>query len=105
MPVRFSEANSDRRNARTTRAGPLAGSGARAPLGPACARSGVHGVPAQVQYHVTFSEGRLGMMLADAPEGDGVHVVAFTQLDGELGPAELGGKVAVGDQVCIGQAC
>ena len=28
-----------------------------------------------------------------------VEVVAFTELDGQLGPAELGGQVKVGDQV------
>lgn len=53
---------------------------------------------ATVQYQCTFVEQRIGMMLADAEDG-GVEVVAFTELDGQLGPAELSGKVAVGDQI------
>ena len=52
-----------------------------------------------VQYHVTFDAQRLGMCLADAADGQGVEVVAFTETDGQLGPAELSGKVAVGDKV------
>ena len=52
-----------------------------------------------VQYHVTFDAQRLGMCLADAADGAGVEVVAFTETDGQLGPAELSGKVAVGDKV------
>ena len=51
-----------------------------------------------VQYHVTFQEQRLGMCLADSPDGAGVEVVAFTEADGQLGPAELSGKVQVGDK-------
>jgi C-terminal processing protease CtpA/Prc len=54
---------------------------------------------ATVQYHVAFAEQRLGMMLADAADGDGVEVVAFTEADGQLGPAELSGQVAIGDKV------
>jgi hypothetical protein len=54
---------------------------------------------ATVQYHVTFDEPRLGMCLADAESG-GVEVVAFTDMGGEqLGPAELSGKVTVGDKL------
>lgn len=53
---------------------------------------------ATVQYQLTFAEQRLGMVLADGEEG-GVQVLAFTELDGELGPAEMSGKVAVGDQL------
>lgn len=52
-----------------------------------------------VQFHVTFPEQRLGMCLADAADGQGVEVHAFTEADGQLGPAELSGKVAVGDKV------
>ena len=39
------------------------------------------------------------MCLADAADGNGVELIAFTELDGELGPAELCGQVAVGDKI------
>ena len=55
----------------------------------------------QVQYHVAFSEARLGMMLVDNADGDEVVVAAFTEIgDGQPGPAELSGArlltVAIG---------
>ena len=34
----------------------------------------------QVQYHVVFSEARLGMMLVDNADGDAVVVAAFTEV-------------------------
>jgi hypothetical protein len=49
---------------------------------------------AAAQFHVAFSEQQLGMTLADAPDGEGVAVVALG-----LGPAEMSGQVAVGDKV------
>ena len=52
-----------------------------------------------VRYHVTFDAQRLGMCLADAADGNGVEVVAFTEADGQLGPAELSGEVKVGDKI------
>merc|ERR550537_1821391 len=52
-----------------------------------------------VRYHVTFGEQRLGMCLADAADGQGVEMVAFTEADGQPGAAELSGQVAVGDKV------
>jgi hypothetical protein len=51
------------------------------------------------QFQVTFEEQRLGMMLSDAEDGDGVIVVAFTESNGELGPAEIGGDIKIGDKV------
>ena len=52
------------------------------------------------QFKVVFGEARLGMMLNDAPDGVGVDVQAFTVTeDGELGAAEQGGEVKVGDKV------
>ena len=51
------------------------------------------------QFHVTFEEQRLGMMLADAEDENGVEVVAFTEYEGELGPAELGGDIQMSDKV------
>ena len=51
------------------------------------------------QFHVTFEEQRLGMMLADADDENGVEVVAFTEYEGELGPAELGGDIQMSDKV------
>ena len=51
------------------------------------------------QFKVTFEEQRLGMMLADAEDQNGVEVVAFTESQGELGPAELGGDIKIGDKV------
>ncbi|KAL1528778.1 hypothetical protein AB1Y20_010105 [Prymnesium parvum] len=58
---------------------------------------------ATMQFHVTFSEQRLGMVLADAvkedPSETKVVVAAFTELEGQLGPAELGGQIKIGDQV------
>ena len=52
-----------------------------------------------VQFHVTFDEQVLGMQLADAPDGDGVLVHAFTERDGAALPAELSGQIIVGDKV------
>jgi hypothetical protein len=52
-----------------------------------------------VRYHVTFDAQRLGMCLADAADGQGVEVVAFTEADGVPGAAELSGEVAVGDKI------
>lgn len=53
-----------------------------------------------VQYHVSFDEQVLGMQLADAEDGLGVEVVAFTAMDdGEPLAAERSGQVAVGDKV------
>ena len=54
---------------------------------------------ATVQVHHTFEEQRLGMMLADAADLSGVEVHAFTEFEGHAGPAELSGKVEIGDQV------
>ncbi|KAL3930759.1 MAG: hypothetical protein SGPRY_001403 [Prymnesium sp.] len=58
---------------------------------------------ATLQFHVTFTEQRLGMVLANAENSDPsevrVEVVAFTEMDGNLGPAEICGQVKVGDQV------
>ena len=51
------------------------------------------------QFKVTFEQQRLGMMLADADDGHGVVVFAFTESQGELGPAELGGDIQIGDKV------
>jgi hypothetical protein len=65
-------------------------------------------------YPFEATEHRLGMQLRDgagAAEGT-VEVAAFTELDGELGAAELSGKVRVGDRVtrvgaqsCLGLDC
>jgi hypothetical protein len=52
------------------------------------------------QFNVVFEEGRLGMMLDDAPDGVGVEVYAFTEGEGgEAGAAELSGKVQVLDKI------
>lgn len=54
---------------------------------------------ATVQYHVTFAEQRLCMLLQDSADGSGVELGAFTEFEGQPGPAELSGKVQVGDRV------
>ena len=55
---------------------------------------------AVMQFHVTFEEQVLGMCLADAPDGNGVQVVAFTQMEeGVALAAEQSGRVAVGDKL------
>ena len=54
---------------------------------------------ATVQYHVTLEEQRLGLCLGDALDGQGVEVLAFTELDGGAGPAERCGRIMVGDKV------
>jgi len=52
------------------------------------------------QFNLTFEEGRLGMMLDDAPDGIGVQVYAFTEAEGGgAGAAELCGQVRVADKV------
>mmetsp|Transcript_6484 Transcript_6484/g.19247 ORF Transcript_6484/g.19247 Transcript_6484/m.19247 type:complete len:313 (+) Transcript_6484:24-962(+) len=54
---------------------------------------------ATVAFKTTFEEARLGMMLQDAADGDGVEVTAFTEFEGRPGPVELSGKVKLGDKV------
>jgi hypothetical protein len=54
---------------------------------------------ATVAYRTVFEEARLGMMLQDAADGQGVEVTAFTEYEGEMGPAERSGKVKLGDKV------
>eukprot|EP00962_Isochrysis_galbana_P035549 scaffold12195_cov164-Isochrysis_galbana.AAC.2 len=54
---------------------------------------------ATVAYKTVFEETRLGMMLQDAADGLGVEVAAFTEYEGEVGPAERSGKVKLGDKV------
>ncbi|GMH86444.1 hypothetical protein TL16_g10544 [Triparma laevis f. inornata] len=52
------------------------------------------------QFKVVFGDDRLGMMLNDALDGVGVEVQAFTVTeDGELGAAEKGEEVKVGDKI------
>ena len=52
------------------------------------------------QTTVTFTAPRLGMCLADAPDGVGVAVVAFTDSgDGQPGAAEATGQIQQGDKV------
>jgi hypothetical protein len=54
---------------------------------------------ATVAYKTVFEETRLGMLLQDAADGLGVEVTAFTEYEGEMGPAERSGKVKLGDKV------
>jgi len=54
---------------------------------------------ATTQFHVTFEGQRLGMQLCDAADGCGVELNAFTELDGQIGPAELSGRIRPGDRV------
>jgi len=52
------------------------------------------------QFKVTFTGQRVGMMLADASDGNGVEVVAFTtDAEGSVGPAEESGMIEVNDKV------
>lgn len=52
------------------------------------------------QFDVVFTGARIGMMLTDAKhDPPGVEVMAFTEQNGELGPAELSGKIKPGDRV------
>jgi len=52
-----------------------------------------------VTFPVTFAEQRLGLQIQDVEDEPGaVEVVAFTEQDGVRGPAELCGKIQVGDR-------
>jgi hypothetical protein len=51
------------------------------------------------QFNVTFEEYRLQMMLSDDDDEIGVVVMAFTEYEGNPGPAELAGDIRVGDKV------
>jgi hypothetical protein len=52
-----------------------------------------------VTFPVTFAEQRLGLQIQDVEgEPGAVEVAAFTEQDGVLGPAELCGKIQVGDR-------
>ena len=53
-----------------------------------------------VSFEVKFQEQRLGLLIQDVEgEPGAVEVGAFTEHDGILGPAELCGKIQVGDRV------
>ena len=52
-----------------------------------------------VTFPVTFAEQRLGLQIQDVEDEPGaVEVAAFTEQDGVRGPAELCGKIHVGDR-------
>ena len=53
-----------------------------------------------VTFDVTFEEQRLGLLIQDVEgEAGAVEVGAFTEQDGALGPAEMCGKIQIGDRV------
>ena len=62
----------------------------------------IAGGMASASFRVTFSEARLGLELQDVEEGQpgAVQVIGFPRADdGTRGPAELSGKIHLGDCV------
>jgi len=61
-----------------------------------------------VTFPVTFAEQRLGLQIQDVEDEPGAtEVAAFTEQDGVLGPAEVSGKIEIGDRIARvnGQSC
>lgn len=61
------------------------------------AQAGSSNVVRTEEYTVEFTQDRIGLLLSDGHPEKQVEVYAFTEHNGNPGPAELSGKILIGD--------